>query len=126
MMHTADDYFVALEEYLRQMPEAERTETITYYREYAQEGGLLDEEQLREHFGPPEALAARILEDEAGKRTQEAPKGTERTGVRPVAVLAGISVAVTAFSCLPVFKWCSDRALSIKWGPLLGEDSRQG
>ena len=42
-MHTADDYFVALEEYLRQMPEAERTETITYYREYAQEGGLLDE-----------------------------------------------------------------------------------
>ena len=96
MMHTADDYFVALEEYLRQMPEAERTETITYYREYAQEGGLLDEEQLREHFGPPEALAARILEDEAGKRTQEAPKGTGRTGVRPVAVLAGIVIAIAA------------------------------
>lgn len=43
-----------------------------------------------------------------------------------LAVLAGISVVVTAFSCLPVFKWCSDRALSIKWGPLLGEGSRQG
>lgn len=86
-MHTADDYFAELEEYLRQMPEAERAETMTYYREYAQEGGLLDAEQLREHFGPPEVLAARILEDEAGKRTQDAPQRTEGTGVRPAAVL---------------------------------------
>ena len=95
-MHTADDYFAELEEYLRQMPEAERAETMTYYREYAQEGGLLDAEQLREHFGPPEVLAARILEDEAGKRTQDAPQRTEGTGVRPAAVLAGIMIAVAA------------------------------
>lgn len=95
-MHTADDYFAELEEYLRQMPEAERAEIMTYYREYAQEGGLLDAEQLREHFGPPEVLAARILEDEAGKRTQDAPQRTEETGVRPAAVLAGIMIAVAA------------------------------
>ena len=95
-MHTADDYFAELEEYLRQMPETERAETMTYYREYAQEGGLLDEEQLREHFGPPEVLAARILEDEAGKHTQDAPQRTEETGVRPAAVLVGIMIAVAA------------------------------
>lgn len=76
------------------MPAEDRAETITYYREYAQEGGLLDAGQLREHLGPPEVLAARILEDGAGKRTQNAPKG--RKGVLSAAVLAGIVLAVVA------------------------------
>lgn len=35
-MHTAEEYFTALEEYLRQMPAEDCAETITYYREYAQ------------------------------------------------------------------------------------------
>lgn len=67
-MQTWEEYFAALAGCLAQMPAAEREETLTYYREYAQEGGLLDGEQLREHFGPPEVLAAQILEDRTGKR----------------------------------------------------------
>lgn len=41
-------------------------------------------------------------------------------------ILVAISVAVTAFSCLPIFRWCSDKALSIKLGPLLKEGVRRG
>lgn len=94
-MHTAEEYFAALEACLKQMPAADRAQTITYYREYAQEGGLLDAEQLREHFGPPEALAARILEDEAGKYSQQdSPKSAGKKGVRLVPVLLGSFIAV--------------------------------
>lgn len=93
-MHTAEEYFAALEACLKQMPAADRAQTITYYREYAQEGGLLDAEQLREHFGPPEALAARILEDEAGKYPQEPPKSAGRKGVHLIPVLLGSFIAV--------------------------------
>lgn len=124
-MHTADDYLAALEEQLRQMPEAERKETITYYREYAQEGGLLDEEQLREHFGPPEVLAARILEDEAGKRTQDTPQRTERTGVRSVAMLAGTVVAVVVLG-IGLFKFLRPKTAeepSVPTEPALSSDA---
>lgn len=96
MMHTAEEYFAALEEALRQMPAAERNETLTYYREYAQEGGLLDAEQLREHFGPPEVLAAHILEDNAGKRSQSAPGQQKRGNRRLLPVLLGILLVIVA------------------------------
>lgn len=77
-MHTAEEYFAALADCLKEMPAAEREETLTYYREYAQEGNLLDAEQLREHFGPPSALAARIWEDAAGRRSAaNAPESQE-------------------------------------------------
>lgn len=95
-MHTAEEYFAALEECLKQMPAAERAETITYYWEYAQEGGLLDAEQLEEHFGPPQVLAARILQDDADKRARNTTKGTGGAGVRPGMVLFGIVIAVAA------------------------------
>lgn len=124
-MHTADDYFAALEEHLRQMPEAERKETITYYREYAQEGGLLDEEQLREHFGPPEVLAARILEDEAGKRTQDASQKTESTGVRSVAMLAGTVIAIVVLG-IGAFKFLRPETAaepSVTTEPALSSDA---
>lgn len=42
-----------------------------------------------------------------------------------LAALVGISMAVTAFSCLPIFRWCSDKALSVKWRPLLKEGVRR-
>lgn len=95
-MHTREEYFAALEECLKQMPAEERAETMTYYREYAQEGGLLDAEQLEEHFGPPQVLAARILQDDADKRTQGTAKPAGAAGVRPGLVLFGIVVAVAA------------------------------
>lgn len=95
-MHTAEDYFAALEECLKQMPAAERAETMTYYREYAQEGGFLDAEQLEEHFGPPQVLAARILQDDADKRARNTTKEIGGAGVRPGMVLFGIVIAVAA------------------------------
>lgn len=92
-MQTWEEYFAALEGCLARLPAAEREETLTYYREYAQEGGLLDGEQLREHFGPPEALAARILEDRTGKRSgaQTAAAHTP-AGIPLWAAVAGIVV----------------------------------
>ncbi len=95
-MHTVEEYFAALEEHLKQLSAEERAEIITYYREYAQEGGLLDAEQLEEHFGPPEALAARILQDNADKRAQTTQKDAGEDGVRPGMVLFGIVIAVAA------------------------------
>lgn len=107
-MHTAEEYFAALADCLKEMPAAEREETLTYYREYAQEGGLLDAAQLREHFGPPSALAARILEDAAGKRANaQAPAGTAAPGKRRrsqlplvLAVLAWVLVAASGLIVL--------------------------
>lgn len=107
-MHTAEEYFAALVDCLKEMPAAEREETLTYYREYAQEGGLLDAAQLREHFGPPSALAARILEDAAGKRANaQAPAGTAAPGKRRrsqlplvLAVLAWVLVAASGLIVL--------------------------
>ena len=109
-MHTAEEYFAALADCLKEMPAAEREETLTYYREYAQEGGLLDAEQLREHFGPPSALAARILEDAAGKReSAQAPAGPAAPGKgrKPrlplvLAVLAWVLVAASGLIVLAV------------------------
>lgn len=46
--------------------------------------------------------------------------------VELLAALVGISAVVTAFSCLPIFKRCSDKALSVKWGPLLKKSARRG
>lgn len=99
-MHTAEEYFAALEGYLKQMSAEERAETITYYREYAQEGGLLDAEQLREHFGPPEALAARILENDGDKRPRPDPKSAASGDRRLLLVLLGIALFVALASTI--------------------------
>lgn len=99
MMQTVEEYFAALEEHLKQMPAEDRAEIIRYYREYAQEGDLLDAGQLREHFGPPEALAARILEEGAGKRSPgpEPPGHAGQKAASPAPVWWGILVAAVAF-----------------------------
>lgn len=92
-MQTWEEYFAALAACLAQLPAAEREETLTYYREYAQEGGLLDGEQLREHFGPPEALAARILEERTGKRSGTPAAAAHAPAGLPLwAVVLGIVV----------------------------------
>ena len=105
-MRTAEEYFAELARCLQSLPEAEREETLTYYREYAQEGGLLDAEQLREHFGLPSALAARILEDGAGKRptgqaaqtAQAAPQPPRQT--HPLVIAVGILLVVAVLASL--------------------------
>ena len=104
-MRTAEEYFAELARCLQSLPEAEREETLTYYREYAQEGGLLDAEQLREHFGPPSALAARILEDGAGKRptgqaAQAAPQPPRQTQTHPLVIAVGILLVVAVLASL--------------------------
>lgn len=121
-MHTAEEYFAALEEALRQMPAAERDETITYYREYAQEGGLLDGEQLREHFGPPEALAARILEDNAGKRSQENSKYAGSMDRHVIPVLLGVFVVVVVLGSTLILSLRPQNSIE---GPLPAEPALQ-
>lgn len=102
-MRTAEEYFAELARCLQSLPAAEREETLTYYREYAQEGGLLDAEQLREHFGPPSALAARILEDGTGKRPtgQPEPARAEAPGTpHPLVLAVGILLVIAVLSSL--------------------------
>lgn len=68
-------------------------------------------------------LAARILEDGAGKRTQSAPKG--RAGVLPAAVLAGIVLAVVALG-IGAFKFLRPETAaepSVSAEPALSSDA---
>lgn len=68
-MQTSEEYFSELAACLKPLPAAERGDTLAYYREYAEEGGLIDAGRLTAHFGPPAALAAHILADAAGRKS---------------------------------------------------------
>lgn len=68
-------------------------------------------------------MAARILEDGAGKRTQKAPKGPE--GILPAAVLTGILIAVAALG-IGAFKFLRPGTAaepSVSTGPALSSDA---
>lgn len=76
-MQTSEEYFSELAACLKPLPAAERGDTLAYYREYAEEGGLIDADRLSAHFGPPAALAAHILADAAGRKSK--PRGSHIT-----------------------------------------------
>ena len=60
-MKTKDQYFTELEGCLRDLPQVEREELMEYHREYADEAGLEDYDQMAGHFGTPRELADRCI-----------------------------------------------------------------
>lgn len=86
-MRTFEEYFSGLAARLNRLPPEERADVIAYYKEYAQEGGLLDAAQLIEHFGPPETLAAQILAESAVKRVENGKGGGWKTVAVTLAAL---------------------------------------
>ena len=71
-MRTKDQYFTELEGCLRDLPQVEREELMEYHREYADEAGLEDYDQLTGHFGTPRELADRLYQELDARRAQAA------------------------------------------------------
>lgn len=71
-MRTKDQYFTELEGCLRDLPQVEREELMEYHREYADEAGLEDYDQMAGHFGTPRELADRLYQELDARRAQAA------------------------------------------------------
>lgn len=91
-MKTFEGYFSELETHLKCLSLEERTDVLTYYKEYAQDGGFLDGEQLAAHFGSPRSLASQILAESAVKRVDNGKNGF---GTAAIALAAIFSLPVT-------------------------------
>ena len=71
-MRTKDQYFTELEGCLRDLPQVEREELMEYHREYADEAGLEDYDQMAGHFGTPRELSDRLYQELDARRAQAA------------------------------------------------------
>ena len=91
---TAQQYFDELDAQLTRLSPEERQEATAFYREYAQEAGLMDYEALAERFGSPKALAAQIYA-EAAEKTISGETGKPHIG-------RGFLMALAAVFSLPV------------------------
>ncbi len=87
-------YFRELEDYLKRIPEQERSEILMYHVEYAEDGGLTTDKQLIEHFGKPKELASKIYADSA-IRTLESDTPKKHTKAFGIGLLALFSLPIT-------------------------------
>lgn len=62
-----EQFISRLDELLKDIPESERAEAIEYYREYFDDAGVENEEQVIGELGSPEKVAHNIKEELAGK-----------------------------------------------------------
>ena len=62
-----DEYLNRLEWLLQDIPESDREEALSYYRDYFEDAGEENEEAVIEALGIPEKLAAIIREDVKGQ-----------------------------------------------------------
>lgn len=62
-----EQFISRLEELLEDIPESERAEAIEYYREYFDDAGIENEEQVMKELGSVEKVAHNIKEELAGK-----------------------------------------------------------
>lgn len=92
-MSTSEQYFHELAARLKRLPPEEREAALDFYREFAQESGLTDAAMLTERFGPPRALASKILAESAVKTADSARKG---------GVGRAVAIALAALFTLPV------------------------
>lgn len=61
-----DEFLKQLEYLLQDIPDADKEEAVAYYRDYLEEAGSENEEQVIEEFGSPERVAAIIRADVTG------------------------------------------------------------
>ena len=61
-----EEFFRQLEYLLQDIPDAEKEEALNYYRDYLDEAGSENEEQVLDEFGSPERVAAIIRADVTG------------------------------------------------------------
>ena len=57
------EFFRRLEYLLRELPESERMDALSYYNDYFDEAGTQNEQKVLQELGSPEAVAQHILED---------------------------------------------------------------
>ncbi len=88
------NYFEELEGYLQKIPEQERNEVLMYHREYAEDGGLLTDQQLVDHFGSPKELSSQIYADSAIK-TLESDTPKKYRKAFGIGILALFSLPIT-------------------------------
>ena len=72
---TIETYFTELEAALSKLSPADRQESLEFYREYAVEAGMTQYEEMAQHFGAPQALAANIYAECAAKQVQRTTTG---------------------------------------------------
>ncbi len=108
----AGEYIKALEWELRRLPREERREAVDYYREYMEEASREKEgeayDPVRE-FGEPRELAAKIIQDSAGKVLETRP-GTAKKSISaiwivllailasPIALPVGLALVAVMFA----------------------------
>lgn len=92
-MSTSEQYFHELAACLKRLPPEEREAALEFYREYARESGLTDAVMLTDRFGPPRALASKILAETAVKTADSPRKGS---------VGKAVAIALAALFTLPV------------------------
>lgn len=61
-----EEFLKQLEYLLQDIPDADRDEAMAYYRDYLEEAGTENEDQVIEEFGSPERVAAIIRADVTG------------------------------------------------------------
>lgn len=61
-----EEFFKQLEYLLQDIPDADKEEALNYYRDYLDEAGSENEEQVLDEFGSPERVAAIIRADVTG------------------------------------------------------------
>lgn len=61
-----EEFFKQLEYLLQDIPDVDKEEAMAYYRDYLEEAGSENEEQVIEEFGSPERVAAIIRADVTG------------------------------------------------------------
>lgn len=90
-----NEYMLELESALRHLPNEEREDALSYYREYFEDAGPGKESEVIEELGDPKTVASQIITNVAIKRLDE-PKRAAKKG------LSTLWIVILALCAAPV------------------------
>ena len=91
---TRTEYLTQLENYLKKLPQADRTEAMDYFKELFEDAGPDGEEELIASLGTPKEAAHDILSNLLDKKVNETPAQKNDRQILHIALLALLAAPI--------------------------------
>lgn len=91
---TKTEYLTQLENYLKKLPQADRTEAMDYFKELFEDAGPDGEEELIASLGTPKEAAHDILSNLLDKKVNETPAQKNDRQILHIALLALLAAPI--------------------------------
>ncbi|TQQ84874.1 DUF1700 domain-containing protein [Peptacetobacter hominis] len=97
---TNNKYFNELARHLHKLNDEDREEALNFYREYAEDAGIIEYEELTDRFGNPKNLSSKIYAESAKKTLDKDDKDISKAFIIGIIAICSLPVSLPIIGIL--------------------------